>query len=205
MFRSGPPEIDDIIVHTRLEDGRRVCIRAVHPGDKPRLRQGIERLSQQSRYLRFFSAAPAPPDHVIDRLVKVDGHRHLAWGAILSDDPDSTAIGVVHAIRDNEDDPRAEFAIGVLDAFHGLGLARMLTAVLLVHCRCEAIAVLDAQILAENTAAIGFIRSLGAQRRTGEAGVANFALDTATALNAMRGSSDPAGLAAVFDAFRDYL
>lgn len=199
------PEIDDVIVHTWLEDGRRVCIRAVRPDDEPRLRSGIEQLSQQSRYLRFFSVAPVPPDPVIERLVEVDGHRHLAWGAILTDDPDHAAIGVVHAIRDNEDDPRAEFAIGVLDAFHGLGLARMLTAVLLVHCRAESIAALDAQILAENTAAIGFIRSLGAQRSGGQSGVAEFALDTAAALEAMKRSAEPAGLAAVFGAFRDYL
>lgn len=205
MASSAKPDIDDVIVHTRLEDGRAVCIRAVRPDDEPRLRSGIEQLSQQSRYLRFFSAAPVPPDPVIERLVEVDGHRHLAWGAILTDDPRDRAIGVVHAIRDDEDDPRAEFAIGVLDAFHGLGLARMLTAVLLVHCRAEGIAALDAQILAENTAAIGFIRSLGAQRSGGQAGVAEFTLDTGAALETMRSSAEPQGLAAVFEAFRDYL
>ena len=199
------PDIDDVIVHTRLEDDRRICIRAMRPDDEPRLRKGIERLSLQSRYMRFFSAAPIPPAPVIERLVAVDGHRHLAWGAILTDDPGHTAIGVVHAIRNDEDDPRAEFAIGVLDDFHGLGLARMLTAVLLIHCRDEGIAALDAQILAENTAAIGFIRSLGAQRSGGHAGVAEFTLDTATALETMRTSVEPQGLAAVFEAFSDYL
>lgn len=198
-------DIDDIIVHTRLEDGRKVCIRAVRPDDEPRLRSGIWQLSQQSRYLRFFSAAPIPPDPVIDRLVQVDGHRHLAWGAILSEGEQNLAIGVVHAIRSDESNPRAEFAIGVLDAFHGLGLARMLTAVLLVQCRVEGIAALDAQILAENAAAIGFIRSLGAKRSGGQASVAEFALDTAAALDAMRKSGEPHGLAAVFDAFGDYL
>lgn len=205
MAPSRAPAIDDVIVHTRLEDGRRVCIRAVRPDDEPRLRSGIEQLSQQSRYLRFFSVAPIPPDPVIERLVEVDGHRHLAWGAILSDDPRGTAIGVVHAIRDDTDAPRAEFAIGILDAYHGLGLARMLTAVLLVHCRCEGIAALDAQILAENAAAIGFVRSLGAERSGAQAAVVEFAIDTATALETMRRSQEPEGLKAVFAAFQGYL
>lgn len=197
--------IDDVIVHTRLEDGTKVCIRAVRPDDGPRLRSGIEQLSKQSRYLRFFSAAPVPPDHVIEKLVKVDGHRHLAWGAILSADDDHTAIGVVHAIRDNEGMSHAEFAIGILDDYHGQGLARMLTAVLLVHCRNEGIAALDAQILNENRAALGFIHGLGAKRCGSRDGVSEFALDTAQALAAMQRSTDPEGLGAVFAKFAAYL
>lgn len=201
----GAAELDDVIVHTRLENGTAVCLRAVHPGDEDRMRSGIERLSQQSRYLRFFSAAPVPPDHVIERLVRVDGHRHLAWGAILSDDAEREAIGVVHAVRQQSDQRHAEFALGVLDRWHGQGLARMLTAVLLVHCRSEGIARLDAQILAENAAATGFVRSLGGERSGTSSGVAEFTLDVADALAALRSSSQPAGLQAVFEAFADYL
>ncbi|MGB7654974.1 MAG: GNAT family N-acetyltransferase [Novosphingobium sp.] len=197
--------IGDVIVHTKLENGLPICIRAVRPDDEERLRSGIERLSQQSRYMRFFSVAPAPPDRVIAKLVQVDGHHHLAWGAILSDDPAHDAIGVVHAIRTDPGTQRAEFAIGVLDAWHGLGLARMLTAVLLVHCRGEGIATLDAQILSENKAATGFVHSLGAVRRGTDTGVAEFTLDVAGALEVLRRSAEPAGLAAVFAAFSAYI
>ena len=197
--------IGEVIVHTRLENGLPVCIRAVRPDDEARLRRGIDRLSRQSRYMRFFSVAPAPPDRVIAKLVQVDGHHHLAWGAILSDDPAHDAIGVVHAIRTDPGTQRAEFAIGVLDAWHGLGLARMLTAVLLVHCRNEGIATLDAQILSENKAATAFVHSLGAVQRGTDTGVAEFTLDVAGALEVLRRSAEPAGLAAVFAAFSDYL
>ncbi|PKB14620.1 RimJ/RimL family protein N-acetyltransferase [Novosphingobium kunmingense] len=205
MARPAEPEIDDTIAHTRLEDGRPVCIRAVRPDDEERLRDGIDRLSQHSRYLRFFSVAPAPPDHVIERLVDVDGHLHLAWGAILSEGPADEAIGVVHAIRSDEAKPRAEFAIGIVDAYHGQGLARMLTAVLLIHCAREGIATLDAQVLAENTRAIGFIRSLGGKRTQTEDGVADFSIAVRPALAAMRASAEPAGLSAVFGAFAAWL
>lgn len=197
--------IDRVIVHTKLENGLPICIRAVRPDDEERLRSGIERLSQQSRYLRFFSVAPVPPDRVIAKLVQVDGHDHLAWGAILTDDPQHAAIGVVHAIRTDPDTQRAEFAIGVLDDWHGLGLARMLTAVLLVQCRHEGIAALDAQILSENKAATSFVHSLGAKRRGTDTGVAEFTLDVAGALAVLRGSAEPAGLSAVFAAFSAYL
>lgn len=197
--------IDQTIVHTRLEDGRRICIRAVRPDDEPRMRGGIEQLSAQSRYLRFFSPAPRPPERVIAQLVAVDGHRHLAWGAILSDDPEHLALGAVHAVRTEEGSGFAEFAVGVLDAFHGLGLARMLTCVLLIHCRTEQIATLDVQILAENRAAASLVKSLGAQRVSTSQGISDYQLDTAAALALLQTSPAPEGLRDVFAAFGKFL
>ena len=169
------------------------------------MRRGIERLSSQSRYLRFFSGAPLPPDKIIASLVEVDGHRHLAWGAILSDDPAHPAIGAVHAVRDSPGSSSAEFAVGILDAFHGLGLARMLTAVLLVQCRREGIERMDVQILAENHAAASLVRSLGGEKCGSTQGVSDYVLGTQGALGKLQRDPGPAGLAAVFSAFADYL
>ena len=194
--------IDEIVVHTRLEDGRKVCLRAIRPNDEERMRRGIALLSNESRYLRFFSGAPALPDPVVARLVAVDGHRHLAWGAILTDDPAHPAIGAVHAIRDTTNSDRAEFAVGILDAYHGLGLARMLTAVLLIHCRREGIASIDVQILTENDAAAGLVLSLGGVRCGATQGISEFVLDIAQALSSLRAARTPEGLADVFAAFR---
>ena len=197
--------IAEVVVHTRLEDGRKVCLRAVRPSDEPRMRGGIELLSRESRYLRFFSRAPALPDRVITKLVAVDGHRHLAWGAILSDEPQFPAIGAVHAVRDDETSESAEFAIGILDAYHGQGLAQMLTAVLLIQCQAEGIVTMAAQILAENRPAANLLRSLGGERTGTQQGVSDYALDTAAALQALQHSAEPAGLVEVFSAFRSFL
>ncbi len=197
--------ISETIVHTQLQDGRRICIRAVRPDDEPRMRSGIEQLSKQSRYLRFFSGAPQLPDRVVAGLVAVDGHRHLAWGAILTDDPEHLAIGAVHAVRDQASSNTAEFAVGILDAFHGQGLARMLSAVLLVHCQAEGIAAMDVQVLSENHAATALVRALGGQRSRTEQGVSDYVLDTAAALGALRANPDLASLNAVFAAFAAYL
>ena len=168
------------------------------------MRRGIALLSNESRYLRFFSGAPALPDPVVARLVAVDGHRHLAWGAILTDDPVHPAIGAVHAIRDSGDSRRAEFAVGILDAYHGLGLARMLTAVLLIHCRCAGIAALDVQILSENSAAAGLVHSLGGIKCRAGQGVSEYVVDPAQALEMLRAAHTPAGMAALFEAFRAF-
>ena len=72
--------IDDIIVCSALNDGTVVCLRTITPEDEDLLREGIAKLSAESRYLRFFSLVAQLPDDVIERLVDVDGHDHIGWG-----------------------------------------------------------------------------------------------------------------------------
>lgn len=199
-----PHRITDEIIHTRLDDGTRVCIRPVRPTDEARMRQGIERLSSQSRYLRFFSPQPMPSRAVIERLINADGHAHLAWGALHTDGPEHLAIGAVHAVRDDASSDSAEFSVAIVDAYHGLGLARMLIAVLLVNCRLEHIETLDVQILSENRAAQGLIISLGAKRCGAEYSVTEYILDTALALETLRSETDSPGLKDVFAALAKY-
>ena len=200
-----PRAIIDEIIHTRLEDGTKVCIRSVRPTDELRMREGIERLSAQSRYLRFFSPQRMPSRAVIDRLLDADGHRHIAWGAIHSGDHAHPAIGAVHAVRDESDDESAEFSVAIVDAFHGLGLARMLIAVLLVNCRIERIDTLDVQILSENRAARGLIAWLGAEKRGAEYSVTEYELDTGAALARLQSEDSTPGLREVFAALATYL
>ena len=189
-----PDRIIDAIIHSQLEDGTKVCIRSIRATDGLKMRQGIEQLSGHSRYLRFFSPQPMPSNAVIERLIDADGHTHIAWGAILSDDHEHPAIGAVHAVRDDASSEAAEFSVGIVDAYHGLGLARMLIAVLLVNCRLENIATLDVQILSENRAARGLITSLGAERCKVEYSITDYVLDTALALDRLRSDASTQGL-----------
>ena len=50
-----------MIIETHLNDGRPVCIRELRREDEQRLKEGIARLSPQSRYLRFFSGMREAP------------------------------------------------------------------------------------------------------------------------------------------------
>jgi len=202
--RPQPHRITDEIIHSTLEDGTRVCIRSIRPTDEARMRQGIEQLSSQSRYMRFFSPQPMPSRAVIERLIDADGHAHIAWGAIHSGDSEHPAIGAVHAVRDDASSDSAEFSVAIVDAYQGLGLARMLIAVLLVNCRLEHIESLDVQILSENRAAQGLITSLGGQRCGAEYSVTEYVLDTATALETLRSENDSPGLKDVFAALANY-
>ena len=205
MTASPRPRITDEVIHTRLEDGTKVCIRSIRPSDEARMREGIERLSAQSRYLRFFSPQRMPSSAVIERLLDADGHSHIAWGAIHSEGDEHPAIGAVHAVRDEADSETAEFSVAIVDAWHGLGLARMLIAVLLVNCRIERIDTLDIQILSENRAARGLVTWLGAERCKVEYSVAEYVLDTAAALARLQSEDSTPGLREVFAALAKYL
>ena len=194
-------QLADIVIHTQLENGNPVCIRTIREDDADRLRQGIARMSPHSRYLRFFSGATTPPDWVIERLTTVDGRDHIAWGAVDSSQEDEPAIGAVHAFRHPKDEGSAEFSVGVVDDYHGLGLGKMLTASILLHAQTEGLAGFTVNILGENRSAREFTRSLGGVYEGMEDGVMQFQLDVAGAIQALREECDPPGMADVFRAF----
>lgn len=190
-----------MVIHTTLNDGTPICIRQVQKDDEARLRAGIAQLTPQSRYLRFFSGSVSPPQGVIDRLLDVDGHDHISWGAILTDVAEHPAIGIVHAFRDEDEPDAAEFSVAVVDEYHGRGLARILTAVLLLDCRAEGYDKLVVHILPENKPATKLAKSLGAHHVGFDAGVSHFDIDIEDALNALRAETDLAGLSEVFAQF----
>lgn len=190
-----------MIIDTHLNDGIPVCIRPVRKDDEQRLKDGIAKLSPQSRYLRFFSGMREAPPQVIEALVTVDGHNHIAWGALRNDLPGSPALGVVHAFRDKDDPDTAEFSVAVIDEYHGRGLARLLTAVLLLDCQREGLEHLAVNILPENRPALTLARSLGAHHTALDAGVSVFEIDIADALESLRAETDVPGLAAIFERF----
>jgi len=191
--------LDGIIIHSALTDGTRVCLRTITPDDEERIREGIAKLSAEARYLRFFSPAPALPDAVVHRLADVDGHDHIAWGAICTECPGWPAIGAVHAVRHVHDGRVGEYSVAVLDAFHGKGLARMMTAALLVDCRAEGVTGLDVHTLSENRAAVGLVHALGGTWKSESAGVAEYCLDVETAIAALRADQDARGVQDVLD------
>lgn len=192
--------IADIAVHSRLNDGTAVSLRTIRPDDEDRIREGIAKLSAESRYLRFFSPAPVLPEAVVHRLANVDGHDHIAWGALCSDCPGWPAIGAVHAVRHRHDGPVGEFSVAVLDEFQGRGLARMMTAALLVHCRTEGLAVLDVHILSGNVAAKNLVKSMGAEWTGESAGVAEYRLNVVAAIEALRADIEAPGVQDVLQA-----
>ncbi len=184
----------ETVIRTRLENGTPVLLRPITVDDEARLRQAIDSLSDRSRYLRFFSGARHLPASVIHTLADADGHRHIAWGIMDVSGKLPRAIAAAHAIRADEG-PDAELAFGVLDAFHGLGLGRLVVAAVILDCLHEGIERLTADTLAENRNAKRLLRCFGAQRRSTDDPIVHrhvIALDEALAR--IHGMTSPAAI-----------
>lgn len=189
------------VLHSRLTGGLPICIRRVQLEDEQRLKDGIALLTPQSRYFRFFSGMREAPQRVIDALASADGHDHIAWGALRTDQSDTPALGVVHAFRDPDDPAEAEFSVAVIDEYHGRGLARLLTAVLLLDCRREGLDRLTLHVLAANDAALALARTLGAVSAGSDRDVLEFVIDIEQAIGILQADRRHPGLQSVFDGF----
>ena len=142
------------VVH-HLRDGTPVRLRLIGPADRARLAAGFEKLSRESRYLRFFTAMPHLPERKLDRLVATDGWKHVAIGAeVASDDPAAAeGLGVARFIRLDDAPDVAEVAVAVVDAKQRLGLGTLLLRVLVDAARERGVHRFRAMLLSENASA----------------------------------------------------
>lgn len=189
-----------LVIETRLKDGTPVCLRTIRPSDEERLREGIKALSDESRYLRFFTAFREPPPAIVRNLTAIDGHNHIGWGAIRTDLNEPLAIGAAHAIRSDDDPGKGELSVALLDDYHRQGLARMLIALVLLDCLEEDMPFLEMEVIAENVAAMGLVLALGGERVGGLDIIERFRLVVGQSLAILREHSSTQGLRDVFAA-----
>ena len=155
-----------------LRDGSQVGLRPVTSDDKPLLLDGFARLSHRARYLRFLAPAERLSAGQLAYLSEVDHHDHVAWGVLDGED----AVAVGRWVRLADEPSAADVAVTVLDDHQRRGIGRMLLQILAVSARARGIGVFHFDVLAENEAMLGLLRSLGAVP-TGQNGVVHHALD----------------------------
>jgi GNAT superfamily N-acetyltransferase len=137
----------------QLADGRWVCIDYLGPADRADLLAGFENLSERSRYLRFFTPMPRLANAVLTRLLATDGGDHVALAARLCDERGTLLapiVGVARYVRSANDPARAESAVAVIDALHGLGLGRLLLRRLVCEARGSGVDRFRAHVLTDN-------------------------------------------------------
>lgn len=142
-----------------LRSGDVVLVRPVRPDDKAALTRAYARLSQESRYRRFFSAAPELPDRLLHAAAEVDHDNHEALVALplLSRE----IVGECRFIRLPDRPDTAELAVTVADAWQRRGLGSALLACLSARALEVGIAYFNAQVLAENRAMLAMLAKLG--------------------------------------------
>ena len=151
-----------------LRDGARVMLRPIAPEDKPLLAASFERLSEESRYRRFFTTKNELSLADLDYLVDVDHEDHEAIVAI---DPSSgEGLGVARYIRSLDDVEVAEVAVTVADDWQGRGLGRALLDRLTYRARREGVRRFSALVQSDNLASLGLFEGVGDTRRRFDTG-----------------------------------
>lgn len=139
-----------------------MALRPVVPEDRDRLLEGFEALSVESRRLRFLGAISSLNEAHLRYLTNVDGHDHVAWGALDLTNPDAPGFGVGRFIRLTGAPRTAEFSLTVLDTAQGLGVGQLLLAVLAVEARALEVDTLRGVVGRENDVMTSWLRRLGA-------------------------------------------
>jgi GNAT superfamily N-acetyltransferase len=145
--------------NVRLRDGSHVLVRAVRPDDKPLFVAGFERLSEQSRYLRFMGHKKVLSVRDLEFFTELDHADHEAIGAI---EPFSgEGLAVARYMRTPHDRLAAEAAVVVIDSWQGRGLGAMLLARLVARAREHGIERFVATLFTDNRAMLALFQRIG--------------------------------------------
>ncbi len=156
-----------------LSDGGTVHLRPVIPSDADGLVAFHGRLSERTRYFRYFGAYPRIPQRDLERFSVVDHHDRVAFVALLGDD--IVAVGRYERL---ERGPSAEVAFVVDDAHQGRGLGSILLEHLAAAASESGLRRFVAEVLAENAAMVRVFRDAGYQvSREIEEGVLHLEFD----------------------------
>lgn len=146
-------------------DGTAVRIRPLRPDDIDRELRFLAGLSEKTLYLRLQYTASEVTRDAAERLLDLDYHDTIAFGALVDRPPDQDLIGVSRYARTPGSD-QAECAIVVTDAWHGRGVGTELMRSLGNAARRRGIRTLVGASLAENQRIHAWARRFGYDVRT---------------------------------------
>lgn len=130
-------------------------VRPLRHSDTGLLTEMYDRLSPNTRYLRFFSMMPQLPDSVLDALLNVDCRRRVALVA----ECDGTVVGLASFGAIDEDS--AEVALVVCDDWQRRRIGTALATRVLAAAERRGFHRFVAHVLSTNDAAKRLLRSVG--------------------------------------------
>lgn len=156
-----------------LADGGTAIVRPVRPEDREALERLYQRLSPESRYLRYFTARKRLPAAEVERAVRVDGHDRMAFAAFDGGE----LIGFGRYDRRQGTDA-VEVAFEVDDAHQGRGLGTLLLEHLAAWAHEQGLQRLTATVLPHNRRMLEVFRDAGFPKESHyQGGVLDVSLD----------------------------
>ncbi|MFF5293247.1 bifunctional acetate--CoA ligase family protein/GNAT family N-acetyltransferase [Paractinoplanes globisporus] len=142
-----------------LSDGSAAHLRQIRPEDAPAIVEFHSRMSERTRYLRYFSPYPRIPERDLERFVNVDHHDREAY--VVVSGPRIMAVGRYERL--GHDSPEAEVAFVVEDAHQGRGIGSVLLEHLADAARENGITRFVAEVLPENGGMLRVFSDFGYQ------------------------------------------
>lgn len=154
-----------------LDDGTRIHFRPIRPDDKEKLAAGVHKLSDESRYMRFFRHIDHLSDDQLRYLTEVDFEDHFAWIATLPEQPGEPGAGVGRWIRTPDKPSMAEAAVTVIDELHRRGIGTTLLWLMARSAIQHGVRSFRAWTLGENRPMLDLLHQMGAQSGRWDSGV----------------------------------
>jgi len=163
-----------------LRDGTPVCIRAVRPDDKERLRLAFDRLSPGTVFRRFFYRKGAPTSEELRMLTELDFRDHVSLAVTVDDESGERLIAVSRFVRVAPDAERAELGVTVADEYQHRGAGTLLLRQLIALARRSGVRKLVADVLDENREMLEILQHLDVPvQRSLKHGIHRIVLDLA--------------------------
>lgn len=144
----------------RLFDGRAVTVRPIRPDDAPLVREFLNELSGESRYMRFQKWVHAPSDKLVHFLTDIDYECHMALVCTARHGEREEIVGEARYVSDITGGT-CELGIVVADAWRKSGVAGVLMEALIHAARERGLARMEGLVLSANTEMLRFVRALG--------------------------------------------
>jgi GNAT superfamily N-acetyltransferase len=140
-------------------------MRPIRPRDAAAMVALHSRMSDQTRYLRFFTPCPRVPASLLRRFVEVDHHDREAFVAVVG--PLIVGVGRYERLTPAPDEAgtEAEVALVVEDAFQGRGIGSALLTRLASAARRNGIDRFAGTVLPGNAGILRWIRGYPVEHR----------------------------------------
>lgn len=145
-------------------DGHRICLRPVTPDDRDRILAGLQEISVETSYRRFFTPTFYPSESELAYLTQIDGDTHMAVGALDCTREGWPGLGVARYVRLPDEPTVAEVAITVIDDYQRRGIGSLLLAALSQYAASHGVEYFRGFVLADNRDFLSFLDALGACR-----------------------------------------
>ena len=156
------PYPEEYVTERKLKDGTPVILRPIKPEDEPMWHELLGSCSTQSIWFRFSYLFKQTTHEMATRYCFIDYDRELGIVAEVEEEGQRKLIGVGRLVAD-ADHEVAEYAVIVVDRWHGHGLGGLLTDYCLEVAKQWGVKKVVAEVSKENSRMLATFRNRGFQ------------------------------------------